>query len=520
MIPNPDPEAVEPFIPHMISGFGANGLMWGTKAPLHNKGIVFAPHELPELPFIPNKVIRHDLPNGQTAFFAMASESNGLSKIYLNGQWRDSPTYEFATGMTPDGTAIRPHQGNVIPAPLLINGKWTELHRAAPDVPSKWWDETLKLTDITPSGWVLGQRGSYYNNDEQSAVMLPIQIHGTPNDPIFDGATGVDDFSIGSSNPDLRGAGHTGAPSVQYKLWVMAPAGAGTTRVSLNAPLNSSTPLKLSAPGLKFSGTDFAILNGTVNHLDITATTPQQSGLEVDLDLKLGDASSQSRPIGIKIMKRRAMQVKLHKVIREKSGQPDNPPDIIPNAAALQTYLNNIYGPQINANFLVLYGSDIELDWDMDEDDVLDGRAFISANSNNEQGKILAASPNDEESNIRIFLISGGIRLNGDSWGIANRASRTYWIMADPSNNPDIIMPPQPQTIAHEIGHILIGAGHPNEKDGPAPLPNTRHSDRLMVGGSALNPEIPISGNRLVKAEWDESEKWMQQEENVRPMNP
>ena len=511
--------------PDDITNLGSGNLMWGGKLLPSGEpqGVVHdGSSQLPYLPFIPTNVVRHVLPNAQTAFFAMASESNGLSKVCLNGQWRESPTYEFATDMASDGTAIRAQRAT-IPAPILINGKWTEIHRSAPEVPTRWWDETTNFTDISPSGWILGQRGSYDTNDKQSAVMLPIRIHGTPNDPIFDGATGVDDFSIGSSDPDKRPPEPVPPPPaippaaipppVRYKLWVMAPADGSPTRVNLDAPLNSNTLLKLSAPGIKFDGLSLATLNGAVSYFDVSAADPAQSGQEVDLELKFGDLQSMSKPIGIKIMKQRILQVKLHKVIREKSNQPDDPPDLAPDANALQTYLDNVYDPQINTRFSVSYGADIKLDWDMDGNDILDADTPIGPDTLNEQGKILKAAPTDETSNVRVFLIPGGVRIDGDSWGLTNRLSRTCWIMADPSNNPKFIIPPIAQTIAHELGHILVGPGHPDQDTGPAPLPSTRHLERLMVGGKAVNPQIPITGNRLVKAEWDAAERWMQIEE-------
>ncbi len=63
-------------------------------------------------------------------------------------------------------------------------------------------------------------------------------------------------------------------------------------------------------------------------------------------------------------------------------------------------------------------------------------------------------------------------------------------------------------TIAHEIGHVLVGEGHPNEplNPGPAQLPSTDHSKRLMASGAFRN-----RGHLLVKAEWDKAEKWLYQ---------
>jgi len=73
-------------------------------------------------------------------------------------------------------------------------------------------------------------------------------------------------------------------------------------------------------------------------------------------------------------------------------------------------------------------------------------------------------------------------------------------------------------TIAHEIGHVMIGYGHPSDiplfpthiesRDarGYAQLVGTAHRERLMRAGN-VNPKG--FEHLLVKAEWDEIEKWL-----------
>ena len=62
-------------------------------------------------------------------------------------------------------------------------------------------------------------------------------------------------------------------------------------------------------------------------------------------------------------------------------------------------------------------------------------------------------------------------------------------------------------TVGHEIGHILFGAGHSDEKfvsnRGVAPLPETDHRKRLMCKGANSTPNSRLT----VKAEWDEAEE-------------
>lgn len=64
-----------------------------------------------------------------------------------------------------------------------------------------------------------------------------------------------------------------------------------------------------------------------------------------------------------------------------------------------------------------------------------------------------------------------------------------------------------------------VGPGHPD--DGPAsaarnivgvaPVPGTKHEDRLMRSGHGAAGQLSLEefGKLLVKAEWDEVEEWM-----------
>ncbi|KAH0534172.1 hypothetical protein GP486_008927 [Trichoglossum hirsutum] len=66
-------------------------------------------------------------------------------------------------------------------------------------------------------------------------------------------------------------------------------------------------------------------------------------------------------------------------------------------------------------------------------------------------------------------------------------------------------------TLAHEIGHVMLDKGHPDDElgtPGPASLPGTDRKIRLMRSGLFLNGAG--TGRRtLVKAEWDAAEGWL-----------
>lgn len=63
--------------------------------------------------------------------------------------------------------------------------------------------------------------------------------------------------------------------------------------------------------------------------------------------------------------------------------------------------------------------------------------------------------------------------------------------------------------LAHEVGHLLVGGGHPDQGGGPAILRRDyeHHYYRLMKSGGIEPPaNSGILPSQLVKAEWDEYE--------------
>lgn len=60
-------------------------------------------------------------------------------------------------------------------------------------------------------------------------------------------------------------------------------------------------------------------------------------------------------------------------------------------------------------------------------------------------------------------------------------------------------------TIAHEVGHLIVGGGHPDEEGGDAPLSGTDRTKRLMCSGPNWNGNSLL----LVKQEWDKAEMWL-----------
>jgi len=71
------------------------------------------------------------------------------------------------------------------------------------------------------------------------------------------------------------------------------------------------------------------------------------------------------------------------------------------------------------------------------------------------------------------------------------------------------------EVIAHEIGHVIVGDGHPDQGGGPAPLLGTARVERLMY--SDLDGKIQVGAlnkNLIVKKEWDAAEEWLKNRPN------
>ena len=232
------------------------------------------------------------------------------------------------------------------------------MDRTAPDVAEDWKGESVLLYDTTPGGWVLAQKGRSWEDDR--AVMLPIRAEGQFTDQhgtIVVKAAGVDDVSIGSTAP---------GPEVQDRIWIMAPKDGTAKTVKLKAPLNAKSQLKLSAAGVNLGGADgSATLAAPETLLSITADSVP-TGTDLPLELKMGNVNSLSKPLGVKVMKSRTVNVTVHLVTsRVKNADPSkpdklDPPNFQPTKLELEKHLDDIYLPQVNAGFAVKRNPPVE----------------------------------------------------------------------------------------------------------------------------------------------------------------
>lgn len=439
-----------------------------------------------------------------------------------------------------DGTAIgRRRSFDNAAGRLLLNGKWTALDRAAPGLPSRWTtSKNVHLADTSSEGWILAHDRdiSDFDPDDVSAALLPLRFTGIYTNPdsneTFEEATGVDDFSISSSKPDLSQDPSILEP-IREKIWIMAPQ-EGTKTIKIDAPLHETSKLKISGNALKFNGQNQAVLDGTDQTFTVSAESNIASGNEVEAILEISDGTwdtpSVTRPLAFKVMKKRTVKVIVYKIGEKFPPRPNDPPGgfvrepkLVPAQKLLEDTLNDIYFPQINVKFDVTI-EPTQIDTIIDLND--NGRFDYGENEHSPEQEAIATKVAEEvggiptDTSIAIYML-GTLKRIGDTqngaYGVTNINPRTAWVKAA-SNNSSAWEEEETlhaiQTIAHEIGHIIIGEGHPTKDgkafQGVAPLPDSNHSERLMRHGHD-NPKS--NAHLLVKAEWDKAEKWLKNEE-------
>ncbi len=511
---------------------------WGFN-PDNGKGALVAPGVAGELPAVPINLVANA--NGELqAFFR-----NHDARVFREGDWKMSITLGNAVDISDDGTAIAASGRHGV-MPVLMDGRWRPATRTTPGLPAAWGDGAATLVDTTSRGWILARRGA--GDQPDHAVMLPLRLEGRLeiDGKIVTDSVGVDAFSIGSSDP---------GPDVAERIWIMAPSGEGGTTVKLRAPIHPDCRLEISGQGLRFNGNSTSVeIQGEETLFTVKAEDHIASGTEIPLVLKLKrdgqEVASLSTPVAAKVMKRRTIRMKVW-LIRADDGKL---PEFRPTKAKLEEYLNARYEHQINA----VFDCDIEArgplgfnTTDVTTLGMLAGQytpqAHYLETIGTEDGEGFGGEmdmiiPNNyiDTFNINLYLVGGVSAIVPTAWnaqegkveqleaaGIADIAFRRCWVaagVADGVNDPGKL-----DTVAHEIGHIIFGEGHPDvntvrdilgkpipgrllttEDTGPAPLPGTVMPKRLMCSGKLRRKDG--SSRMIVKGEWDKAVEWFQQE--------
>lgn len=484
-----------------------------------------APGDPPPPDRAPRNLVRTS--TGQLhAFYNVASP-----KILKDGAWNTSTNLLNGLDMSSDGTAIAERFGSTTVAPIRLNGYWKPIANSIPGA-NDWKDDTVSLLDTTAGGWILAKRGAAQS--PAFGALLPLRVKGNceVDGTVLQDAVGVDDFSIGSTDPGT---------AVGDKIWIMAPSHGGETQVKVFAPIHETCPVELSGTGIEFNGAGSVVLTQPETIFTVKATNATPAGNEIPLVIKLGtgkSVQSLSSPISFKTMKQRTVKVRVWKV-RSDAG---NLPSLDPTKEEIDNYLNKIYTPQINAIFDCSIETIGPLNYDNSTAIAFgappnqsplpqpgNGTLDFTTNFMGEMSNIRTGG-RAAELNINLYIVGGTHWVESHRWNpekskletlkakaIANNDNNTMrecWVSGESTTEPEGLW-----TIAHEIGHILFGDGHPEDGGGDAPLPGTPKPPRLMCSDPKLGA---IGGARrlTVKGEWDHAVGWFQKEIDANRMDP
>ena len=364
--------------------------------------------------------------------------------------------------------------------------------------------------------WLVDNREIVFTTEKQGddedlvtgkkAFLVPVAIE----DNIA--ATGVD---IVSNSVAPQAHGYLDA------LWVMAPISGlppptdYSNAMKFNVPLNPSAELSIECQHAEADPATITL--GAVKPSVLWRGTGANATSDDTPIFKFGPHGSVvDLPIRVKTMKYRKVKVKVHFVnlLRQNGGTRELDQLMLPTKTELSNHLYELFARQINAWF------DVSFDENPDgtlkflvADPGTDGNYDFAPGANDitskDQQEVIDLVANEQPVDIRIFLIANqGTFLVGGAefaFGSTNRTDSTCWVLGNQSGNynlpNDVIA-----TIGHEIGHVLVGYGHPDAGAGVAELPGTNHSARLMCSG--LNRSLE-DGKLLVKSEWDEAEAWL-----------
>jgi hypothetical protein len=422
--------------------------------------------------------------------------------------------------------------------PLRSGGKmvYMDLLRESPRV----WPKVAPVAaaaavehlDSTDNGWLLS------TEDESHTASMPVILE--------DGAfgSGVDHFSVTSSAP---------GPECEDRAWIMAPAGPGglngftlrsaagpnakVTVAAENVPLVTFADL---VPGASPSDGTLVLESASVAaFVDASGTDPMLTGSAIYPTFTLGGDDASTTPVGIKIMKARTIRVKVWVVPKAIGTASSKDPVYLPTKQELDDYLTNIFKPQVNAAFNcdieeidpVAFESEAGDDFGGPSNAIWENGYQTLDQFGNGQGEMDDVSESyDASRSINVYLVGGvggGQKVEWDPatqevqarensngqpevWiGTSDVAGRRCWVIggSNDGTTPGITPESIRDTLGHEIGHVIVGAGHPDDGGGVAPLPDTPHVQRLMCSGPRRKTDG--ASKLLVKAEWDEAEEWL-----------
>jgi hypothetical protein len=440
--------------------------------------------------------------------FACTHQNSGSSShlAFSNQPWVKRDGLESIKDFAPTGVGI-----------MADNRLWMnngsiamdDMAPLSPPSPQAWQD--YQLLDLSPLGHLLMAKEESASSSQTvahsaAALGYPVSLRDDYEN------TGVDCFS--------QSIAPTSAPNdgFQSQLWVMAPQGTWLHETQGPQPLTNDFHIHMPLGGLT---TTFTVDNATSSSYQVTddALALEFTGTgtntnEGKITFRIGETTSISHPIGVKSMKRRTVNVHLYRCQHAATITPGQDDPYPYDATDITNHLNKVFGKQINAFFAVTESTIIagqnNQPTPLYPTKARDGLQYITSETVH---TMIAALPFPADVDIRVYA-SGHDIIAGwaTAAGIAPENKNTVFLGPQrgfenmPEERKNIAL----RTLAHEIGHVICGVGHPDERSSIANLPGTDHSKRLMCSGNIW----PSGSGLLVKREWDAAEVWLSNRPN------
>jgi len=438
-------------------------------------------------------------------------------------------------GLVLTGAAIN-RQGVILTSDgkgLIRNGLLKPIEEMVGDV--RDWKE-LEMLQLNDDGTLPGSAYNKATSKREPVMLVPVYAQGI--DPGSPSPLSQDDPAAGVDNVSMRAKGGS---AVQRAIWIMAPV-VSTAHPDMNNFLFASGASATMNLKFGFPGYETQMTVGAPATTPISQPTASGTGTGVSRDapvvfqVGLGShwTDAASAPVKVKMMKQRTVKVTVHPMPLKKGGAAAIYPAYFPSStptertaskAMLEAYLNKVYGRQVNTFFNVTVLDPVESDFDDEGPGHVAGVIAIADSPTPEQIKVcIDPRAPSVTANIDIW-ITGGVEMHEGSELVTSpvRFGRQLGEEFEGKVILDGTLTQLPTGLdgqqfflhaaAHEIGHVMIGAGHPDEADlpGRASLSGADTDLRLMHSGHdyhALN-------SQLVKTEWDWIERWLRKREDA-----
>lgn len=315
--------------------------------------------------------------------------------------------------------------------------------------------------------------------------------------------------------------------------WLMVPQGGENKVDAISGSAIPDLDLELQGPGQTSISVAPEMVDEGAEELTLTA------GVVGELEYLAAEAGSFGGPyplLRLAVYPHVEIEVTVHPIGRNSPGENPVPPFHSFTKEEIETYLNRIYEDQANVSFDVTVLPLVNVDWDLATEVEFSGYGSERLDERNKKLNVLSNGLTAISSEEQALLTASPPSTGIDVYFVNSGSEMEYHII-DPAKNSDLIIPisgvartrqnedhyvivtdfetfPSTllDTLAHELGHILIGSGHSDTSDYPCYIPGTDPTVRLMISGNAS--VVEKTHRTLLKCEWDKIHEWQENQGN------